>query len=906
MLNTNKKIPVAFSAFLSASVIFFILLLTTGFIGLNGGSIYAGTTFNQYIPFIRSFTEVLKGNQSFWYSFSLYAGSGAALNYLYFCMSPFNLLYLIPGFSMLNIMYFIIILKSGLAAASYAFFSEKILKQSKRISLFFSLCWAVSSWSVSLCFNNMWADALYIIPVLAGVIILIVQNRSSEETSLLKGRIYFLILSLLTAVLMFTCFSIGYTVLVFSFLFFILLLFIYAPQGDKNLRYYLTGGMSFIAAMLLGLCLSAALLLPALLFFIDHSSDSLVFSAGLDATLPDILSALFLGTSEGSSNSLPYLYCSLPVLMILPFYFTSENISKRRKISAGIMIVFSLCAMLADPLYILFHIFDTPQAYLYRFVPSVIFMLLLISETAISEYINSSGKTKSLYALILIAFYAFLVLFQTVTGVGKTSDTGLLINSAFLLIWLILFSKHRKTISEYASVISLLLLCAELTVNGYIGLTTFAGNDAESPFRMSGEDFNKWAASEDKISEALHSDDPSLYRIRINGEKNFNSASFTDLNTLTSYGILDDKKVSHTLASLGIATDNRRIYDVSGQPVTDMLLGVKYIFNIDENGEPAAVDNPYALPLAFMSDPSIAAFTPGKDPFDTEENLIAALTGTEYNIYDDVPADKIKTYSFDEEIFDLNPMIAYRHLSSIIFNPFVCYYTDNDADASDTYAWFATQNICYGSPSPSLTVTSEGIDVPLTVETGVPFRGITELPADEIEPGVDQNKFISWTLNFKDDGYLDYALNEIRFAKLNRSELDRAYSALSAYEMNITEFTDDRIVGTVTATLDHPVLFTTIPYDKGWQAYVDGYPRKIIVTTGGTFCALALSEGTHDIIFEYEAPGKLAGLTITSVAVLIWLSLFLTRSEKKKTSSTVEDNKEENNEDNKEENGQTV
>ena len=905
-MNTRKNIPAAFPAFLSASVIFFILLSITGFITPNGGSIYAGATFNQYIPFIRSFTEVLKGHQSFWYSFSLYAGSGTALNYLYFCMSPFNLLYLIPGFSMLSIMYFIIILKAGLAAASYAFFSEKILRQTKPVSLFFSLCWAVSSWSVSLCFNSMWADALYIIPVLAGVIILFVQNRSSEEKSPLKGRIYFLILSLLTAALMITGFTIGYTVLIFSFLFCALLLFIYAPQGVKNLRYYLTGILIYTSAMILGLCLGAALLLPAFLFYFDHAAGTLSFSAGLTATLPDILSALFLGTSEGSSNSLPYLYCSLPVLMIIPFIFTSEDISKRRKISAGIMIIFSLCAMLADPLYILFHIFDTPQSYLYRFVPSVIFMLLLISETSLAAFLNSSSKKKTLYTLILIAAYAFLVLFQKVTGIGKTSDTGLLINSAFLAAWLILFTKCNKTHSKNTSVISIILLCAELTVNGYLGLTAFAGNNSEGPSRISWNDFSKWVYSEEKISEALHSGDPSLYRIRINGEQNFNSASFTGLNSLTSYGAFDDFKTRGTLASLGIATDNRRIYDISGLPVTDMLFGVKYVFRIKDNGEPAAANNQYALPFAFMSDPSIAAYCPGKDPFETEENLIAALTGTEYNIYDDVPADKIKTYSFDEEIFDLNPMIAYRHLSSIIFNPFVCYYTDNDADASDTYAWFATQNICYGSPSPSLTVTSEGIDVPLTVETGAPFRGITELPADEIEPGVDQNKFISWTLNFKDDGYLDYALNEIRFAKLNRSELDRAYSALSAYEMNITEFTDDRIVGTVTATLDHPVLFTTIPYDKGWQAYVDGYPRKIIVTTGGTFCALALSEGTHDIIFEYEAPGKLAGLTITSVAVLIWLLLFLTRSEKKKTSSTVEDNKEENNEDNKEENGQTV
>ena len=64
-------------------------------------------------------------------------------------------------------------------------------------------------------------------------------------------------------------------------------------------------------------------------------------------------------------------------------------------------------------------------------------------------------------------------------------------------------------------------------------------------------------------------------------------------------------------------------------------------------------------------------------------------------------------------------------------------------------------------------------------------------------------------------------------------------------------------------TIDYPgLLFTSIPYDKGWTAYVDGKKYEID-TVGNAFIALKLAAGELVIEFMYFPPGLKLGLILT-------------------------------------------
>ena len=125
-MKSLKRTP--FISFFMTAVVMTFLFFILVFFSFTGSSVSIGNNYQQYLPFIQSFLRVLKGEESLWYSFSIYAGSPTIYTYLYTAFSPFNLLYLIPGISMITMANVIIILKISLAAAAFSFFSEKHIK----------------------------------------------------------------------------------------------------------------------------------------------------------------------------------------------------------------------------------------------------------------------------------------------------------------------------------------------------------------------------------------------------------------------------------------------------------------------------------------------------------------------------------------------------------------------------------------------------------------------------------------------------------------------------------------------------------------------------------------------------------------------------------------------------------
>ena len=161
----KKKLYPLYSALLTA-LIFILILAFNGIAGFGNKTILTGDLFSQYVSFIRHFIDILKGKAGFYYSFSLYLGNSSAANNSYYCLSPFNLLYLIPGISLSAMTAVIITLKLALSAASFQFYLAKGLKGGRPVSILFGTAYALSCFSVTMSMHIMWLDCLYILPVL--------------------------------------------------------------------------------------------------------------------------------------------------------------------------------------------------------------------------------------------------------------------------------------------------------------------------------------------------------------------------------------------------------------------------------------------------------------------------------------------------------------------------------------------------------------------------------------------------------------------------------------------------------------------------------------------------------------------------------------------------------------------
>ncbi len=70
------------------------------------------------------------------------------------------------------------------------------------------------------------------------------------------------------------------------------------------------------------------------------------------------------------------------------------------------------------------------------------------------------------------------------------------------------------------------------------------------------------------------------------------------------------------------------------------------------------------------------------------------------------------------------------------------------------------------------------------------------------------------------------------------------------------------------------ILCMSIPYDKGWDAYVDGERVKVRQANTG-FLAIEVPKGEHRIEFEYSLPGLKTGISLSFAGIIILFALVL-------------------------------
>lgn len=136
--------------------------------------------------------------------------------------------------------------------------------------------------------------------------------------------------------------------------------------------------------------------------------------------------------------------------------------------------------------------------------------------------------------------------------------------------------------------------------------------------------------------------------------------------------------------------------------------------------------------------------------------------------------------------------------------------------------------------------------------------------------GQDAKSFLN--LTFSAEGVYTYDSMEVLFQPLDGIE-----EKMSAFTQNTLEhpylyknpisFSTNRITGSV--NLEEPkLLLLSMPYYRGWSAYVDGKKTKLL-RANTMFMALPVSEGFHEIELKYHTPGLLAGILLSLIGVVL-------------------------------------
>ena len=273
---------------------------------------------------------------------------------------------------------------------------------------------------------------------------------------------------------------------------------------------------------------------------------------------------------------------------------------------------------------------------------------------------------------------------------------------------------------------------------------------------------------------------------------------------------------------------------------------------------------PYPLPIAFLSSPSILTWQDTGNPFLNQETLVNSLSGGNTRFFTPVSFENVDTYCQNMETLIIDNVIYYQHIADAAINGIVR-YTLTAPTGDRLYGY-----IPLGSPQvlDTTTATLNVIPSPFTLPYYLSMQTIAEAPVNEDgQPALE--------IDLVGGPHFDTAVSDVYLYTYDSSAISDTYAALSAGAMQITSWKDGCLSGTVTADAAHPILFTTIPYDKGWTASIDDQPIQVNGILNDTFICLYLPEGTHTITLQYEDPFAAPGAMISVVCAVFFLLLVL-------------------------------
>ncbi|MCL2512592.1 MAG: YfhO family protein, partial [Oscillospiraceae bacterium] len=104
---------------------------------------------------------------------------------------------------------------------------------------------------------------------------------------------------------------------------------------------------------------------------------------------------------------------------------------------------------------------------------------------------------------------------------------------------------------------------------------------------------------------------------------------------------------------------------------------------------------------------------------------------------------------------------------------------------------------------------------------------------------------------------------------LDGDAFEDAYNEIVANgTLDITSYSETDIEGTVRAAEDM-LLYTSIPYDEGWQVFIDGerIPAAEYIKLANALLCVRIGAGEHSVRFKYEQRGLPEGILITIFTV---------------------------------------
>ena len=825
-----------------------LIYLTLGIYPGSSRSVLASDAFSQFSNFHASFRNVLLGKQSLFYTWHASLG----LNYLalvsYYLGGFFTPLVLFfPNHLMPDALYFLTLLKIGSAGLAFWFYAKHTFKINRWAHVTLATCYALMSFITAYSELIMWLDAFVYLPLIIwGIHRLIDLHRPT-----LLFISYFM--------LFFSNFYMGFMIGIFSALYFLVRLF-------SNWKHYKKSILPYGVTSLLAGGASMIIILPAIIDLRTNGEElSHITTWKTEATnYWDFFTKNMIGVYDTTKyGSTPFIYIGLLPLALCLVYFLSKKIKLKEKLLFLSLFALFIASFYLVPLNLFWHGMHAPNMFLFRYAYLVSFLIIMLAGYG-WEHLTKPYNTLliSLVTWVGIFILTYITLpkgtYEYISWLSFLLTLGFLIIYGFLFI---AYQKHWLTKKRFAFFL-LLFVTLEMGVNtngtlrGILGDWNYA---SRSLYTKPYPDINQ-------LVEQTNSQNDTFYRLENLDPVSANDSINYGYSGVSMFSSIRNRHSSSYLDQLGFRSrgTNLNIRYQNNTLLMDGFLGIKYNIakqpinkygfeSTSQSDQYLLYENQNALPLGFLADLDAAALKSfPNDNLGSQTELFNTLANLNERYYQFEPLTVVDTDN--------------TRLSTVGNHTT---FTEKEGNKAKVITWEVTvpaHSQAYLSLYPTNFNALKSSTVTIAVN-GEQRKTPLSINGQYYDLGYFEH---TTTFQFSASFYGTASIS-FQTPKVLRLDTNAYQKAVNQLQKNGVDFNVDKrsAQATVTTTKEQ-LLVTTIPYDKGWSATIDG--QKVPISAfKNAFLSIKIPQGSHTITFHYLPQG----FTIGAILCVICIASFL-------------------------------
>lgn len=899
----NKAFWVGAASFMLPTLALYVIFACNGVHPFGDRQIIVTDFWHQYYPFLCTLQEKLKAGESLLYSEAIGLGINFWALIAYYCASPLNFLVaFVSKEGLRDLITVILTLKVGFSGLFFSLYLKKVFNRYDFSTVAFSSLYALCGYVLGYYWNIMWIDCVALLPlVMLGVYSIIKENK------------YILYIFSL-AICVISNFYIGYMVCIFTAIYF----FYECIRSQVKVKDFFKKLGIIAVATVVGLALTAFMSIPAYKSLGSTVSADKLGSEASEKTASEKTVELVKNTKEGiveffedspeiigrtlsfnepvPKEGLPNIFSGFVCIVLLGYFLCSKEIGLREKIATSLLILILLASLAVNDIDLIWHGMHKPNMVPYRYAFVMSFVLITTAYRAFTTLpVRKAGVTNKAHTVaftVSVVLSALVILcginedvVKSVTGfvsegtkITETMTATVLGCIAIAIIYhVIIYSLCNDKISNQKAWSKALccVIIAEVIINTVIAVPTVR-TTTYSTYYYHGENIEKLLEDVDahskytrvETSQEYILNDPALY-------------GYKGVSTFTSTANADVSKLMEKLGICGIPNSNRYYYETTS-PLTNAILSLEYIIfkndmknlnpYLEEVSEALPEDsgkrdviykNTQNLPIGFMADESfLDEEILGGNAFEKQNDLFRKLTGLDEDLFTRVPLNAV--------ISDSNIKVTGSKEGE---------YTLTLEDTSEE----PSLTINYKAPDAnSLYAYIDGSKITKIVVDNTTYKAVKRkyiFPAGNHEEGIK----VKFKFTFE-DSFKERTTIKFHVYSLNEELFEQGMEILRDEPFEIETYNSTLIEGSVNVK-ENGVFYTSIPYEKGWELYVDGEKTEI-TPFENALIAVKLNEGEHSIKLKYSPEGFSLGVKITIGALFVLVGLIVLNAVKKRRKRT--------------------